>query len=191
MPPRANSSPSEAMTRPRSARSPGARMSRLGTLFNYAEDKRDLVFLIVNEELEEVTRQAFQAARSRPALMDQLMAIFRAHYDYFARDPVLSRILLRELVFYSSGKQAEAFHEIRRSLMAGIEKLVKSAQRSGQVRSGQKAALIARHIFFTFSAAVRWWIADPHPRPQTGLKDLKRLFDLQIGGLETRQGRVR
>src|SRR5579864_2623878 len=27
----------------------------LGTLFNYADDKRDLVFLIVNEEQEEVT----------------------------------------------------------------------------------------------------------------------------------------
>ncbi len=156
----------------------------LGTLFNYAEDKRDLVFLIVNEELEQVTAQALQAAQSHRELVDQLMAVFRAHYDYFARDPVLSRILLRELVFYSSGKQAEAFHDIRQHLMAGIEQLIADARRKRQIRSGESAGLVARHIFFTFSAAVRWWVATPHPDPRRGLKDLRRLFVLQFRGLQ-------
>ena len=155
----------------------------LGTLFNYADDKRDLVFLIVNEELEEVTTQALNAAAERRSLFSQLMAIFECHYDYFARNPVLSRILLRELVFYSSGKQAEGFHEIRRRLIAGIARLVREAQRAGGIRSREDAALIARHIFFTFSAAVRWWIATAHPNPRTGLKDLRRLIQLQIRGL--------
>jgi len=57
----------------------------LGTLFNYAGDKRDLVFLIVNEELEEVTGKALSAAKLYRSLMGQLMAIFRCHYDYFAK----------------------------------------------------------------------------------------------------------
>jgi len=156
----------------------------LGTLFNYAGDKRDLVFLIVNEELEEVTAKALRAAKPRRSLMDQLMAIFRCHYDYFAGNPVLSRILLRELVFYSSGKQAERFHEIRQRLMAAIERLVQEAQRARRIRCREDAALIARHIFFTFSAAVRWWIATPQPDPRTGLKDLRQLLKLQIRGLQ-------
>lgn len=155
----------------------------LGTLFNYADDKRDLVFLIVNEELEDVTAEALNAATQRRSLLSQLMAIFRCHYDYFAGNPVLSQILLRELVFYSSGKQAEKFHEIRQRLMEGIERLVREAQRARSIRSREGAALIARHIFFTFSAAVRWWIATPDPNPRTGLKDLHRLIKLQIRGL--------
>jgi AcrR family transcriptional regulator len=156
----------------------------LGTLFNYSGDKRDLVFLIVNEELEEVTDQALCAAKPHRSLMEQLMAIFRCHYDYFAKNPVLSRILLRELVFYSSGKQAEKFHEIRQRLMAAIEGLVREAQEARRIRPREDAALIARHIFFTFSAAVRWWIATPHPNPRTGLEDLRRLIQLQIRGLQ-------
>jgi AcrR family transcriptional regulator len=155
----------------------------LGTLFNYAGDKRDLVFLIVNEELDVVTDDALNAAAQRRSLLSQLMAIFRRHYDYFAGNPVLSRIVLRELVFYSSGKQAEKFHEIRQRLMDGIERLVREAQRARNIRSREDAALIARHIFFTFSAAVRWWIATPDPNPRTGLKDLDRLIKLQIRGL--------
>jgi AcrR family transcriptional regulator len=159
----------------------------LGTLFNYADDKRDLVFLIVNEELEEVTTQALRAATQRRSLLGQLMAIFEFHYDYFARNPVLSRIVLRELVFYSSGKQAEKFHEIRQRLMDAIGRLVGDAQQARQIRSRQDAALIARHIFFTFSAAVRWWIATPRPDPRTGLKDLRRLIKLQIRGLQPKE----
>ena len=156
----------------------------LGTLFNYAGDKRDLVFLIVNEELEEVTDNALSAAKPQRPLIEQLMAIFRCHYDYFAKNPVLSRILLRELVFYSSGKQAEKFHEIRRRLMAAIEDLVREAQQARRIRPREDAPLIARHIFFTFSAAVRWWIATPHPNPRSGLKDLRKLIKLQIRGLQ-------
>src|ERR1700731_4939730 len=43
----------------------------LGTLFNYAQDKRDLVFLIFNEELAAVTEQALKAADSRSSVVDQ------------------------------------------------------------------------------------------------------------------------
>ena len=121
------------------------------------------------------------------SLLGQLMAIFEFHYDYFARNPVLSRIVLRELVFYSSGKQAEKFHEIRQRLMDAIGRLVGDAQQARQIRSREDAALIARHIFFTFSAAVRWWIATPRPDPRTGLKDLRRLIKLQIRGLQPKE----
>ena len=78
----------------------------LGTLFNYAEDKRDLVFLIFNEELNAVTDVALAEPRPGQALLEQLMAVFRVHYRWLAGKPALARILLQELTFYSSGKQA-------------------------------------------------------------------------------------
>ena len=156
----------------------------LGTLFNYADDKRDLVFLIVNEELDQVTTESLRAAGRSRSLLEQLMALFRLHYEYFARNTGLSRILLRELVFYSSGKQAEEFHEIRERLFGGIEALIQEAQKARRLSTREDAAVIARHIFFTFSAAVRWWIATPHPKPGEGIEDLRRLLKLQFRGLE-------
>src|SRR5438128_2727154 len=48
----------------------------LGTLFNYADDKRDLVFLIFNDELEALTDAALAAPRADEPLIDQLMAVF-------------------------------------------------------------------------------------------------------------------
>jgi len=148
----------------------------LGTLFNYAEDKRDLVFLIFNEELNATTDVALAAPRSGP-LADQLLAVFAVHYRWLAQKPALARILLQELTFYSSGKQAATFHSIRKRLIDGIESLVRKAQ----VR--EDPALVARYIFFVYSASLRWWIASPKPDPRAGVADLKRLLRLLIAGL--------
>jgi len=155
----------------------------LGTLFNYAEDKRDLVFLIFNEELNAVTDVALAAPRPGQSLADQLLAVFRVHYRWLAAKPALARILLQELTFYSSGKQAATFHAIRGRLIEGIEDLVEKSQSRGKIRSVESPALIARHIFFVYSASLRWWIAAPKPDPAAGVADLRRLLKLQISGL--------
>jgi AcrR family transcriptional regulator len=155
----------------------------LGTLFNYAEDKRDLVFLIFNEELNAVTDVALAAPRPDQPLVDQLIAVFRVHYRWLAGKPALARILLQELTFYSSGKQAATFLGIRKRLIDGIEALVRGAQRARRIRSREDAAVIARHIFFVYSASLRWWIAAPRPNPDRGVADLRRLLNLQVDGL--------
>jgi AcrR family transcriptional regulator len=155
----------------------------LGTLFNYAQDKRDLIFLIFNEELSAVADEALAAMRTQERLPDKLMALCRPHYEFFARNPVLSRILLKDMTFYSEGKQAAEFHRIRRRLLSGIEDTVKGAQRNGHIRSDEVSTLITRHIFLVFAGALRWWIAGRKPNPREGLADLERLFELQIDGL--------
>lgn len=158
----------------------------LGTLFNYAEDKRDLVFLIFNEELNATTDVALAAPAAGQPLIDQLVAVFRVHFRWLGRKPDLARILLQELTFYSSGKQAATFHSIRKRLIGGIEALVRTAQAEKKIHSKESAKLIARHIFFVYSASLRWWIAAPHSTPEKGISDLRRLLKLQFEGLRPR-----
>jgi AcrR family transcriptional regulator len=160
----------------------------LGTLFNYAEDKRDLVFLIFNEELNAVTDVALAAPRAHQPLAEQLLAVFSVHYRWLATKPALARILLQELTFYSSGKQAATFLSIRKRLIDGVEALIGESQRRKEIGSQEKAALIARHIFFVYSASLRWWIASPKPDPRKGVADLRRLLRLQIRGLNSGSG---
>jgi AcrR family transcriptional regulator len=155
----------------------------IGTLFNYVQDKRDLVFLIFNDELAALTDAALGVPRPEDDLARQVIGVFRVHYRYFAANPVLSRILLQELTFYSTGKQAQAFLATRRRLIDGIEDLVRRAKREGRILSRASATFIARHFFFVYSAAVRSWIAGARPDPRAGLKDLERLLVLQIEGL--------
>jgi AcrR family transcriptional regulator len=155
----------------------------LGTLFNYAEDKRDLVFLIFNEELNATTDVALAAPRPRDALLEQLVAVFRVHYRWLAAQPALARILLQELTFYSSGKQAATFLATRKRLIDGVEQLIRDAQRRKSISSREDSAVIARLFFFTYSASLRWWIAASRPDPEKGVADLRRLLKLQFEGL--------
>ena len=155
----------------------------LGTLFNYAQDKRDLIFLIFNEELAGVADEALKAMQTEKRLLGKLIRLCRLHFEFFAKNPALSRILLKDMTFYSEGKQAAEFHRIRGRLLSGIEDAVRGAQQHREIRSDENATLIARHIFLVFAGALRWWIAGRKPNPREGLADLKRLFELQISGL--------
>jgi AcrR family transcriptional regulator len=154
----------------------------LGTLFNYAEDKRDLIFLIFNEELGQLTDEALALAVDGD-VVTRLLSIYRHHYEYFGTRPELSRILLQELTFYSSGKQSEAFLQTRRRLMKGIEDIVRQAQRDGELTGTEDASFIARNLFFVYSAAIRWWISNPRPKVAAGLAELRRVLELQMTGL--------
>jgi hypothetical protein len=95
----------------------------------------------------------------------------------------LSRILLKNMTFYSEGKQAAEFHRIRGRLLSGIEGVVRAAQGDGQIRPDKDAKMITRYIFLVFAGELRWWISDRKPDPRAGLANLKRLFELQISGL--------
>src|SRR5262249_22146440 len=123
------------------------------------------------------------APRGDEPLIDQLMEVFACHYRRLAENHALSRILLQELTFYSTGKQAATFQDIRARLIDGLEDLVRRAQADGRILAREDPALIARLLFFVYSAAIRWWITAPHPELKEGLADLRRLLELQFRGL--------
>ena len=155
----------------------------LGTLFNYADDKRDLVFLIFIEELDRITDRAFGAIDSRRPLLEQLVTAFGLFYRDFGANPTLSRILLQELTFYSHGKLAADFQRSRRRTVGFIGRLVARAQRDGRLRADVDPDWAALSIFFLYSGAVRWWIAGGRPHPRAGVAGLRKLLELHIAGL--------
>jgi AcrR family transcriptional regulator len=162
----------------------------LGTLFNYADDKRDLVFLIFNEELDAIAERAAKSVRSEDHCLDQVVAFFRVYYREFSKEPMLSRILLQELTFYSHGKQAAQFQKHRVGLVGRIEAVVGAAQHAKRIRSSESPSLIAQHIFFLYSTAVRYWIGGEDPDPDKGIEDFRDLMRLQIEGLAPAKGEL-
>jgi len=81
----------------------------LGTVFVYAPTKRDLLFMIVNDDLQEVVERAAGMVQPTRSMPDNLMRVFRAHYRYFGQRPALSRLALREMIFYAGGPEAKKF----------------------------------------------------------------------------------
>lgn len=156
----------------------------LGTLFAYAADKRDLLFLIFNDELEAVTASAFQAAKPELSFLDQLVAVFRKNYEFFGRQPALSRFMLRELTFYVSAPETNRFHAIRERLQNDLAVLVTQAKAEKRLATNADPALIARVLAAAYAIEIRRWVGDDKPNLTQGIAALREVLQLLITGLE-------
>jgi AcrR family transcriptional regulator len=67
----------------------------LGTIFLYAKDKRDLLFLTINEPLQHITQQAEGTVEPKALLIENLLAIAKLHYRFFGEQPALARAARR------------------------------------------------------------------------------------------------
>ena len=155
----------------------------LGTLFNYISDKRDLIYLIFNEEVDSLTDRALAAPRPWQTFSAKILSITEPHYRLFGSEPILSRILLSEVLLHTPGLQLERHIEIRSRLIQGLCEVVADAQETGEITSTESPEIIARSIFFLYSAALRWWLASPHPDWRSGQRDFERVLQIHVAGL--------
>ena len=160
----------------------------LGTLFSYASDKRDLLFLIYNDMQGALTRTAFPARRSNRTFLAQVMASFGVYYRFFAREPEFMRYVLRELTFYSSGRQSERFQTGRGAIISGLEGLVREARKRRALRSSAKDRAIAQLMFGVYQAEIRRWLTGAHPKPAGGLARLRAMLRIVVEGLRPGPG---
>jgi AcrR family transcriptional regulator len=163
----------------------------LGTLFTYAADKRDLLFLVINPDYEAVARRAAEAVRPDASLLDNLLAAFRLLYEFFAESPLLSRLALREMQFYESGHQAQRFAATRARMMETSNAIARHAQRRKDIGSAEKAELIGRVIFSIYQVEVRRWLTTEPLDVAQGMKSLEKALLVVIRGLSPRDAALR
>ena len=164
----------------------------LGTLFNYISDKRDLIYLVFNQEVSTVTDTSLAALRPWQSFSEKILSVAEAYYRLFGSEPILSRILLSEVLQHTPGLHLAEYISTRDRFIRGIEEIVAEAQAAGEVGSTASPELIARHIFFSHSAALRWWLASSEfPEWRTGVREFAAILTLQSMGLslQTRTGK--
>jgi AcrR family transcriptional regulator len=155
----------------------------LATLFLYADDKRDLLFLAANDDLESLTETAFAKIRRTTSLFDQLIGIFRHFFEFYDGNRMFSRDLLRELTFYTSGRQSARFQATRQATIFSIERVIAEVRERGGMSSASSDECIAEAIFYLFAADVRRWLGQERSSIADGLHHLGALFSVLLTGL--------
>lgn len=155
----------------------------MGTVFTYADNKRDLLFLIANEDLEQVTRQADATISPLNSLIDNLLAISRSHYEYFQKQPDLSKLMLREMMFYCSGQQADSFRTTREHVIAMMVRAVELAMEAKSIKTSEPAQVVGWMLFCIYQVELRHWLAAGEISLAAGLRRLARTFQIAISGL--------
>ncbi|MES2508476.1 MAG: TetR/AcrR family transcriptional regulator [Pseudomonadota bacterium] len=155
----------------------------IGTVFMYANDKRDLLFLIFNDALDGVVEAAFRRVDRDKPLSLQAFEVFSHFYKAFHQQVMLARLLLRELVFFSEGKQAAQYMENRRRIIEGLQAMARDALAKGAIAADADVERIANTFFFLYSGEIRWWLSDETPDLKKGLASMKATFGLLGAGL--------
>jgi len=163
----------------------------LGTVFVYAKNKRDLLFLIANDGLDEAAMRAQAAVREDAPMLKNLLALFRPLYGFFVQQPALSRLVLREMTFYASGVQAGAFQKTREALIELVGEVVRCALARNAISTDETPHFIGWTIFCIYQVELRRWIARDDPDIDEGLARLARALKLFMAGLNPVDGALR
>jgi AcrR family transcriptional regulator len=153
-----------------------------GTVFLYTQDKRDLLFQICMDELEQTRIKGFAKVKAKMPLLEQLLVPETVMYRQLAKNIPLGRIFFSELTF-CSGSQAGRLRESRARNIGRIARLILAAEQAGSIRCEEDSTFVARHIFFSSQSAMRSWIAGPSPKVAEGIEDLRRLYTLHLRAL--------
>ncbi len=138
----------------------------MGTVFIYADNKRDLVFLVANDELADATAKAEASVRDEASCLQNLLTVFRHHYEFFGRQPELSRLMLREMTFYDTGRQADRFQATRERVIRLVGSIMSSrtGMRDDSNIRGRDLHRMGRVLHLSSRAAPL--AHDQGPRPQ-------------------------
>lgn len=160
----------------------------IGTIFVYADDKLDLLMMIVNNDLDAVNDKSARVLRRDGPLIELLMAFFELRYRYWARHPQISRPAVQatsDFLAHSSdrGEETRRFYARRANIYAMLADVVRRKQEQRQIGSNATPDLIASLLVTIYLAEVRRWLSQSTPRPGVGLASLRALLRLAIEGL--------
>lgn len=159
-----------------------------GTLFAYAKDKRDLLFLLMNEDLDAIADRAIASAPSAGSAVDRIVSLLTPIYLYFSRDPDLARTTVHESarldLRLELGAQAERFHARMQRWQGEITGILRQAELRGTTRAEDEVALLGRAIFSAHLDQVRRWLQQDKPQADAGIRELARLVQVIIGDRE-------
>lgn len=154
----------------------------LGTLSLYAEDKRDLILLVYNDEVEAMIARGITLVHERASLTENLIAFFRVFYEGYAANVQLARTYL-QVNFFTYGMNTKGLAKNRQRKFEAVKRIVELGRQGGHVRNDIKSDFIAMHLLMLHSSAVRVWIVEEDPSVRRGIAMLRKLLSLQAQGL--------
>ena len=160
----------------------------IGTIFVYARDKRDLLFLVINDELNPVADQARRNVADDKPVLDRLCALARPWYRYFADNLTLGRHAFREMTFYEPetqdfGEQCARYRARMHRIESWHCEILAQGRARGELRFKGSAAVAGNLIYKIYLAEIRTWIHGAKPDVAAGIKSLRTKFALVLDGL--------
>ena len=160
----------------------------IGTIFVYAKDKRDLLFLVINDELDPVAAHAHRELPDNKPVLDRLCALARPWYVYFAANLTLGRYAFREMTFYEPhsidfGEQCARYRARMRRIESWHCEIIAQGKARDELKFKGNAAVAGNLIYKIYLGEVRSWIHGSKPDVGQGIRSLRTKFAIVLDGL--------
>lgn len=152
-----------------------------GTVFLYARDKRELLFLVFRDEARQLLEEGTAHVRGDMPVPDALMEVFGRFLDFYARNPALATVIAAEF-FYRTGEPTEMV-ALTQEFLDRIAVIVDRGRTRGELRSDVSVADQVLTFFAHYAFHVQAWLGGGLPDRQQTEQALRRAIDLQIQGL--------
>jgi AcrR family transcriptional regulator len=155
------------------------------TLFRYAAEKRDLLLMIVNDDLARISEAAEGKLDFEAPLIDNLLTLFVPRFKYWALNPDLGREALHVTVMARANDdtfETQRYRHRRDGLVKTISELVRRQQAAGHVRADVDPALLAEFFRDIYLAQRRTWLSEAKPNAARGVTHFRRMLELALDG---------
>ncbi|HVU00849.1 MAG TPA: TetR/AcrR family transcriptional regulator [Polyangiaceae bacterium] len=142
-----------------------------GTVFLYAKDKPDLLFLVFEERLARVTDEAFRTLPRGLSFTEEILHVFRSVFVMYSESVDVGRQFVKELPG-ADGPNAERVNALTVVFLQRVAALVEKAMERGEIRRDVAPLLAAQAIFALYFMALLSWLA--------GFANLEGAFDATL-----------
>lgn len=153
-----------------------------GTLFLYAKDKPDLLFLVMHERLRSAVEAAL-ASVPRPApVLEQLLHLFRGIFSMYGEHPEMGRAFVK-LLPGADGPNARTVNAHTFAFLGQVAALVAEAQARGEIAAEVEPMRAATNIFFLYFGSLLGWLSGFTDLESSLDPGLRSALELQLRGL--------
>ena len=157
-----------------------------GTLFLYAVDKADLLFLVMHDRLADASDRAFATLPHRAPLIDQLLHLFGALYRMYGEQPSTLAMDFIRLLPGARGANADRVNALTFAFMSRLAALLRDGQARGEVLPNLPLQAAARNLFASYFMLLLAWAAGMMILPTEKDPGLRELLQVQLTGIAPR-----
>ncbi|WP_395811445.1 TetR/AcrR family transcriptional regulator [Archangium minus] len=152
-----------------------------GTLFLYARTKEELLMLVLSERVEAVQEERFRTLPREAPLLKQLLHVFEGFFTFYAKEPKLARMFIRELLFLEPAPAGERL-QLERTFAARLAELVATARERGEVAPDVDLETAGFNLFALYITTLMGWLSGALGPGESWRVALERALALQLRG---------
>ena len=154
-----------------------------GTLFLYASSKRELLFMLYNDFLEQVSDSCMTVPERQLSVVESLMQITLIHLQRYTDEIAIARLSLVNLNLYDNSREAERFGIVYAQMISLIEGLLRRAIDKGELGPDTALRPIASMIFTLLIELFKSYIRSDPPDIAESLREIHSQLGIIMRGL--------